>query len=989
MSIQSLFEEQVRLYPDAIAIISQEESITYAALNERANQLANYLIKLGVGPDVLVAICLERSINFIVGILGVLKAHGAYLPIDSKLPIQRIEYMLNDSNAHIVLTREGMGKQLCLENTARSNLIFLEKEMQNIANASKANISNDKEASLDESLAYMIYTSGSTGAPKGVLIEHRSICDHLIWYKNFRPNAHQDIFLHQFSFNFDGAVVSLFWPLTTGGSVLLATDQALYDPQELLHFSIQNKVTFMLSTPAIMEAIVDQKLFAKLLTLDSVMLAGEAFSKTLLDKLSHSQVQKIYNAYGPTEFSVISSYYHANANLENLMAGDFSVPIGKELPNTHHYILNEKMALVARGTVGELYIAGSGIARSYHNRLELTQEKFVPNPFSSNQSERMYRTGDLVKQLTNDSMEFVGRIDHQVKIRGFRIELGEIQAALQEIDNIESAIVIVREDLSNNKILVAYLVGGNVLLNDIKYFLKEKLPEYMIPKYFIFVDKLPLTTNGKVDLKALPTPSETNTLNKAYTAPRSDLEKQITQIWQELLKVDNIGIFDSFFDQGGDSLLATELVQKMKSSLGDKISLKEFFSHPTIASICEKIENKESVSQAYFVLEQILPDLQKGEKIFPLKNQKMEEQNNEDGILLTGANGFLGVHLLFELLASTKSIIYCLIRGSNAQMVAKRLEKACLQYGVKDLSKDLRVKIIVGDFAKSHLGVAPEDYNKLAKDVHKIIHNGAFVHHLYDYNRLRNCNVLSTIEILKLASTERQKEIHYISTLSCAWDLDKNGHIIEKLPIKYPTGLEGGYALSKWTSEKILSSAYKKGFPVSIYRCGQILGHSQTGACVGENVHFFHFFKGIIQMKAAPLLDSSICFLPVDFLAASITAMCSDTSCLGKVFHFNHPQPIALSSIYDWLHDAGHTFEIIPLTEWKKNKLAHINKDNALYNLMPLYLQDETPIKGLSEIVSNKNTQDFFNKINLSFPILNKELFSLYLNYLKPWLNTF
>ena len=548
--IHQLFEEQVEKTPDNIAVIFEDKQLTYSELNSRANKLAHTLRNKGLKPDSIVAIIAEKSIEMIVGILGVLKAGGAYLPIDPDLPDERIKFMLNDSEVKVILTQEYLNDE--------SNYSI--------------NNSNPEQINTSSDLAYVIYTSGSTGIPKGVMVEHKAVSNTLIWRKseyNFNEN---DTSMVIFSYVFDGFITSFFTPVISGSKVVILNSEEIFNPLAIEKIIERYNVTNFITTPSLLNTIMPEQKSLKIITV-----AGEALTGAVVSGVKKINPDiEIVNEYGPTENAIVTSYCR-NTDKNN-------ISIGRPIANTQVYILDKNDNLCPVGVAGELCISGAGLARGYLNRSELTAEKFVSHRSTS---ERMYRTGDLAKWLPDGNIEYLGRIDTQVKIRGFRIECGEIENALLKHPEIkESAVVAMGAE--NNKYLVGYYVSEKELNNDeLRAHLSSSLPDYMIPSFFIRLVSVPLTPNGKVDRRALPEPDKT-VGSSEYVAPTNEIEEKLVKIWSEILKIEKVGIYDNFFELGGHSLLATQVISRIREIFETEIPVKAIFESPTIAGL-EKI----------------------------------------------------------------------------------------------------------------------------------------------------------------------------------------------------------------------------------------------------------------------------------------------------------------------------------------------------------------------------------------------------------------
>ncbi|MBI0421286.1 amino acid adenylation domain-containing protein [Acinetobacter sp. ACIN00229] len=575
-NICELFEEQVQKTPDDIAVVFGDQQITYRELNIKANQLAGYLIGIGVKPDSLVTIYMSRSIEMIITVLGVLKAGGAYVPIDIEYPIERLKYILQDTATQILLTKSILSNQLPQENI---KIIYLDQNWHEIQKYSPSNL---KQICYADNLAYCIFTSGSTGKPKGTLNTLRGFTNLVQWYSGEIINNINPIkMLLISSFGFDLTQKNIFGTLVNGGRIIIPQGE-ISDIDQLRLTVLKHNPTHINCAPSVFNAYKD------ILANDSVhtvILGGEVINSSLIEFFQKRRINLI-NSYGPTECSDVVTFYRYEANSTNIAV----IPIGRPISNVQIYILDSNFMLVPVGVTGELYISGDGVGRGYLNRPDLTAEKFVPNPFGKPGS-RMYRTGDLARYLLDGSIEFEGRKDHQIKIRGFRIELGEVESALQEIKAIEKAVVLVSEEL--DKRLVAYLVtedGVNLNIMELRAQLQKLLPEYMIPSDWIFIHEFPLTPNGKVDRKALAgLKGSREAVSNGYIAPRTEIEKIVATIWEEVLKVERVSINDNFFALGGHSLLLPKVLIKLRIILKVQLPIQELFKKSTLEEVANLI----------------------------------------------------------------------------------------------------------------------------------------------------------------------------------------------------------------------------------------------------------------------------------------------------------------------------------------------------------------------------------------------------------------
>lgn len=573
-TIQHLFETQVEKTPDNIAIVFEETELTYKELNEKANQLARELRSKGVKSNSIVAIMVERSIEMLVGIISILKAGGAYLPINPKYPKDRITYMLQDAKAELLI----------VDNESVGNVKF-NNEIININNKKSYSVQKENIDIVNScgDLAYVIYTSGSTGNPKGVMIEHKQVNNfiHSI-VKETNMNSYKSIMFIA-TICFDICVLETLVPLTQGLKIVIASEKDRTNGDKLSEVIEKNNAEIMVSTPSMINNLLDSNGFVNVIkSLKLLLFGGEELQLSVLEKLYVNNNIKIYNMYGPTETTVFSTI--------KLINKDERVTIGKPIGNTKIYILSNNKPLPI-GIVGELYIAGDGLARGYLNKPELTADKFVENPFEL--GTKMYKTGDLARWMPDGNIVFLGRIDNQIKIRGFRIELGEIENKLLKHEGVKDAVVVVKGGKRNDKYICAYVVTEKKISDlDLKNYLRKSLPEYMLPTYFIRLQKMPLTFNGKLDRKALPQVNVELSSNE-YETPRNGIEEKLVKIWSEILGVEKIGINDNFFELGGHSLKATTLSAFIHKRINSKVYLKDIFDNPTIKELATFIKGLE------------------------------------------------------------------------------------------------------------------------------------------------------------------------------------------------------------------------------------------------------------------------------------------------------------------------------------------------------------------------------------------------------------
>jgi amino acid adenylation domain-containing protein/non-ribosomal peptide synthase protein (TIGR01720 family) len=574
--LHELFEDQVERVPDRVAVVYESDALSYAQLNSRANQLAHHLRKLGVGPDKAVGLCLDRSLDLIVGLLGIIKAGGAYVPLDPGLPGERLSMMLEDVGARVLVTKQSLSQSF-----SGCRTVCLDADRDLLAGEGTENSRSEVGS---RNLVYVIFTSGSTGRPKGVAVEHRQLVNYVAAIQDRFGLAETDSFAMVSTLAADLGNTVLFPSLINGGTLYLIAEERATNPDALADYFRKNKVDCLKIVPSHLTALLSAARPAEILPHQRLVLGGEACNWGLIEKIQSLAPQcVVFNHYGPTETTVGAVAAAVDINERHRL---ITVPLGRQLANTRTYILDKHYQPVPLGAVGELCIGGNGVARGYVNRADLTAEKFVPDPFSDEAGARVYSTGDLARYLTDGRIEFLGRVDHQLKVRGYRIEPGEIEAALRQHPRVTESVVVAREDQPGDKRLVAYVVtkdSQSAVATELRGYLKDRLPEYMLPSAFVSLERLPLTPNGKVDRRALPAP-EAHPDGHKFVAPRNHVEEVLAKIWAGVLGVGAIGVDDNFFELGGDSILSIQIIARANQA-GLRLSPRQLFQHQTIAAL--------------------------------------------------------------------------------------------------------------------------------------------------------------------------------------------------------------------------------------------------------------------------------------------------------------------------------------------------------------------------------------------------------------------
>ncbi|BBD64375.1 amino acid adenylation domain-containing protein [Nostoc commune NIES-4072] len=663
LCIHQLFEAQVEKTPDAVAVVFEEEQLTYQELNSRANQLGHHLQALWVKPEVLVGICVERSLSMVIGLLAILKAGGAYIPLDPSYPQERLAFILEDAQISVLLTQSSLVETMPQH---KAQVVCLDAHWHNIAQQSKKNLLSELTT---DNLAYVIYTSGSTGKPKGVQIPHNALSNFLYSMRQTPGLTHEDTLLAVTTYSFDIAALELFLPIIVGGCLVIASREVASDGTQLSAKLIDSKATVMQATPATWQLLLAAGWSGNKQL--KILCGGEALPGQLANQLLY-RCASLWNMYGPTETTIWSAASQVESD-------STIVPISGAIANTQLYILDQHSQLVPVGVAGELHIGGEGLARGYFNRPDLTAEKFIPNPFSK-KAARLYKTGDLACYLPNGEIEYIGRIDQQVKIRGFRIELGEIEAVISQHPTVRETIAVVHNDLGDSQIIVAYLVPQieqTLAISELRSFLESKLPSYMMPGAFVILEALPLTPNGKVDRKALSTLDTIRPeFEETFVAPQTLVEKQLAIIWMQVLGLEKIGINDNFFELGGHSLLATQITSRINKIFDVDLPLRQFFELPSIAKIAKIIESKKLSANSNILLERVsreteLPLSFAQNRLWFLHqlNPNSRIYNGSSAVLLQGSLNLTALELTINEIVQRHEILRTSFQISNGQPV--------------------------------------------------------------------------------------------------------------------------------------------------------------------------------------------------------------------------------------------------------------------------------------------------------------------------------
>ncbi|WP_175597195.1 non-ribosomal peptide synthetase [Peristeroidobacter soli] len=931
--VHRLFEQTAGHSPQAIAVSHGSEQLTYRELNERSNRLARWLQARGVVPGALVALCMERSIAMVVGVLGIVKAGAAYVPLDPNYPPERLQAMLEDAQPSLILTQRSL--QLMVPDADMS--VSLEDVAPQIAGYDADDLPLTSDGSDADPAIYVIFTSGSTGRPKGTVMGHRSMVNLLEWHRHEARLSEPRRTLQFAALSFDVAFQELFSTLCTGGTLVLLDEQVRKDARALLDLLVDESVERLFIPPLMLQSLAECFGTTPVdgLRLRDIITAGEQLivSDEIVALCRQLPSCQLHNHYGPTETHVVTAL-----TLAGEPAQWPALPtIGRPIANTQIYILDAQRRPTPFGVAGEIHIAGANVASGYLHRPELTAERFLRDPFSADPRARMYKTGDLGRWRADGSVEYVGRNDDQVKIRGYRVELGEIEAELRRHPDIREAAVVARDDGSTGKRLVAYITTGKSAEpgpDALRLHLKETLPEHMVPGAFVVLDSLPVTPSGKLNRRALPAPEVSAYGCNDYQAPEGEVEQALAAIWRAVLGVERIGRRDDFFELGGHSLLALKLLLRVNQQFGCTLRVTDIYKNAMLQELSARIGG--------VAAEDAFVDLGREARIDPnIVAAPGSVQVPPRALLLTGAAGFVGRFLLAQLLEDTEATVYCLLRAESRAHARTRLIATLSHWDLWRPEFDARIVALPGDLKLPRLGLDQHTFRMLAGTLDGIYHCATSMNHLETFAMARAANVDSVNDLLRLATDGRPKAIHYISTLGVfgATAEEPPRQVDEQTPLDHEKyRYSQGYLASKWVSEKMFLMAAERGVPCNVFRLGLVWADAERGR--------FDELQNVYRVLKSSLLSGygiagyryPMPPTPVDHVARAIVFLGNRHAQGQGIFHigatdqhvdgvFERCNDIASTSLqllphYEWiqqikrLHLEGYSLPAVPLIEY-------------------------------------------------------------------------
>jgi myxalamid-type nonribosomal peptide synthetase MxaA len=922
-------EAQAARTPDADALVLGDDSLSYREMNARANRLARRLVALGIDPEERVGVVADRSMEAIVALLAVLKAGGAFVPLDPALPAARGAEMARDAGVRRVLARDehadtvrGWGAEP--------------------VSADGAGEGDGSDLGLDlhpDALAYVIYTSGSTGTPKGVMVRHGALASLALGFVQPHGFGPGERVLVVPPLSFDASMGDVFPALVSGAALVLHPDPASLSGDALLEVCRRRGVTIV-DTAAALWGLWADELDRRGAPVDPaplrmVMLGGEAVPLERVAAFARATGGGValVNHYGPTEATVCATL-QKTVDGADWRGRSASIPIGRPLPNGRAYVLDGRGHPVADGVRGELCLGGEGVARGYLGRPGLTAEKFGPDPFSPHPGARMYRTGDRVRRLADGTLEYLGRTDHQIKLRGYRIEPGEVEAALLSHPAVREALVMVREDEPGRRRLVAYVGAPEGAASaELREALRARIPEYMVPSAFVVLASLPMTAHGKVDRRALPAPA-TGSGDERWVAPRTETERALAALWGEVLGVANVGAEDDFFELGGHSLLALPLVSRVKEAFGVDVPLRALFTAPSVARMAAAID---AAAAGETEVSALPPEMEADLRLADgLRPDAPYVPGPLRHLFLTGGTGFMGAYLLEGLLRRTDADVYCLVRAKDADEGRRRIAENVEKYLAWDPAWASRIVPVVGDLGEPGLGMSEAQFRAVAGQVDAIVHNGGVVSNALPYGRMRAANVEGTLQALRLACAGRAKPVHFVSTLGVYLTPDKGGTTVDEgTPLPDPAGLHDAYSQTKWVADALVRKVAETGVPVTIHRPARVGPDSRTGATNTDD-WFSRMIRGIAVTGEAPDVKWWLDVASVEQVAAAVVQAVIDPAWLGGTFHYFNERVLRFPQLVDAVRDAGYPVQVLPYAEWRLRALeTATDPAHPLYPILP------------------------------------------------------
>ncbi|MCY1272693.1 D-alanine--poly(phosphoribitol) ligase subunit 1 [compost metagenome] len=905
---------------------------------------------------IVVGICLPKCSALYAGILAILGSGAVYLPLEPSHPLQRQQYILSNAGA-VLLLHDG-------EPPLANEMPGLDISSIDAHAADLSQPLMRQRPDLDAP-CMALYTSGTTGHPKGVLLSQANLAHFTHWYADYVQLTSQSRVLQFSSLSFDSSLIDIFPTLLQGAELIVPDEDQRRDPLQLVELIRHRQLSHAFLPPALLSILP----LEQLLCLDHVMTGGDVCEPWVIEQLSRQC--KLYNLYGPTEATVLIT-------ARKLQSGDHNRSLGAPIANSQVLILDDDFQPVAEQTVGELYIAGPGVCLGYLNNPQQTAERYLELNLPDDRTLRAYRTGDMAK-WTAEGIELCGRRDNQVKIRGFRVEPEEIERCLRDSQLYRQVVVIID---SQRRILAFLAQPREDLPGSARQALRahatQHLPDYMRPVAWTELASMPYASNGKVDRKALLDLPVSVTENPSRRLPVNADEALLLEIWAQLLELpaSDISTDESFFNLGGHSILLSRMLLRLREEFGRSISINRFIEMPTLEKLATLVRGFGSEE---VLSEQAMHDAFRELDIQPMPVSRMGDVHK---VIVTGANSFVGVHIVEALLAWGASEVACLVRDGNGQSANERFAQALRENRLEHLDMS-RVRVYTADVTRPELGLAPEVYQRLDQEFGALVHNAANVNHVLDYESLARDNVEPIFECLRLCEGRSKKIFNFVSTLSASSTISADGRVLE-LPaaLTPPIYIKNGYNLSKWVGERILERARELGVRVNLYRPGNISFNSLTGVCQPHKNRLMLMLKGSIQLGQVPEFTLNFDLMPVDFLARFIAFHASRYQPEQAVFNLHNPEPLSWDNYVASFREAGREFTMVSVADWQQ-QLGRVDSDNALFGVLGFYLNGFEEDIGDISMIGHDNAQAGVRLMGAHYPQKSPALLRRGCDYLK------
>ncbi|UQS15240.1 amino acid adenylation domain-containing protein [Pseudomonas sp. HS6] len=932
-----------------------EQSISYRQLHDHSRAIQQRLLAmLETQPQPwVVGICLPKCDALFASILAILGSGAVYLPLEPSHPLQRQQYILENAGA-VLLLHDG-------EHPLSDSMPGLDVSRMNAADADLSQPLMRQRPSLD-SPCMALYTSGTTGHPKGVLLSQANLAHFTAWYADY-VQLHAESRVLQFSsLSFDSSLIDIFPTLLEGAELVVPDDNQRRDPLQLVALIRRRQLTHAFLPPALLSILP----LEQLQSVGQIMTGGDVCEPFVIEQLTRHG--KLHNLYGPTEATVLIT-------ARQLQPGDSNRSLGGPIANSQVLILDDDLQPVAEQTVGELFIVGPGVCLGYLNNPQQTAERYLNLELPDGQRLRAYRSGDMAK-WGEDGIELCGRRDNQVKIRGFRVEPEEIERCLRESQLYRQIAVVI----DSQRRILAFLAQpqSDAAREFLRAHAQQFLPDYMQPVAWTELPNMPFAANGKVDRKALLELPVSVQDSGPKCLPANADEALLLEIWGELLELptSDISTDESFFNLGGHSILLSRMLLRLREEFGRSISINRFIELPTIIKLATLVRGTDDSA---VLSAQAMADAERPLDIEPLPISRMGDVHK---VIVTGANSFVGVHIVEALLGWGASEVACLVRDGGGQTAAQRFAQSLRENRLEHLDLS-RVRVYSADITQPQLGLADDDFERLDREFGALVHNAANVNHVLDYESLAADNVEPIFELLRLCEGRSKKVFNFVSTLSASSTVDDAGRVLE-LPAAPtpPIYIRNGYNLSKWVGERILERARERRVRVNLYRPGNISFNSLSGVCQPHKNRLMLMLKGSIQLGQVPAFALNFDLMPVDFLARFIAFHASRYSPERAVFNLHNPEPLSWDAYVASFRETGSEFSLVSVADWQQ-QLGRVDADNALFGVLGFYLNGFEEDIGDISLIGHSNAQAGVQQMGAHYPEKSPALLRRGCDYLK------